>query len=143
MQSQPDKRQWNERKKLDSLIAREKVDAKAIRVYFGKIRKEIASSIEREENPHVYIDKTFNEKRGVHEIRIMLMGERHMEDLSYFTSDPEKWKSFGAITLSLIAAERFIDALKNVVHAPVKETLMTIEAGEVLVTFWKPRAWSH
>ena len=126
-------------KKIDDVIARESVDAKAIRVYTGKLMKEIDSSIERGENPHIYIQKTYNKKRRTPEIQIVLMGEHHIEDISYPKSDPQTWVSFGEIVFSLEGAEQFIDYFKNVVRTPVKEDLVTIKAREVLITFWKLR----
>lgn len=136
-------------KKIDRVMARESVDVKAIRVYTGKLMKEIDSSTERGENPHIYIQRTYNEKRRLPEIQIVLMGEHHIEPLSYFTCDPRKWSSFGAIVLSLEGAEQFVDKLKKVAPGPGAEEeilkAMTIEmparkAERTIITFWKPRA---
>lgn len=133
-------------KKIDEVIARETVDAKAIRVYTGQLMKEVDSSKERGENPHLYIQRTYNEKRRLPEIQIVLMGKHHIEDLNYFNSDPKKWKSFGEIVLSVEDAEQFADKLKKVV--PVHEEIlkaMTVEmparkVERAIVTFWKRRA---
>jgi biotin carboxylase len=140
-------------KKLDKVIAREKTGAKAIRIYTGKLMKEIDSSKERGENPHLYVQKTYNEKRHCVEIQVVLMGEHHIEPLSYFVTDPKIWRSFGEIVLSIEDADRFADKLKKIIHVPIKEAkeiikvmkAMTVEmplrkAKRVLVTFWKPRA---
>ena len=136
-------------KKVDKVIARETVDAKAIRIYSGKLMKEVDSSKERGENPHLYIQRTYNEKRRLPELQIVLMGKHHIEDLNYFNSDPKKWNSFGAIILSLEDAERFADKLKKVIPVHDSEEgflkAMTVEipapnAKRAIVTFWKRRA---
>lgn len=125
-------------KKLDKVIARGEVGAKAIRLYSGKLMKNINSSIERGENPFLYIQSTYNAKRGITEIQIVLMGDHHIEDLNYPRSDPTRWKSFGHIVLSRDQAEKMIEITRNVVGIPSKRALKTIKgAGKVLVTFSK------
>lgn len=139
-------------KKIDRIIARETVDAKAIRVFSGKILKEVDSSKERGENPHLYVQKTYNEKRRLPEIQIVLMGEHHIEDLNYFNSDPRKWTSFGAIILSVEDAEQLAEKLKKVIPAHeeiLKAMTMRVrvsgammpgrKAKRAIVTLWKRR----
>lgn len=134
-------------KKIDKVMARESVDVKAIRIYTGKLMKEIDSSTERGENPHIYIQRTYNEKRRLPEIQIVLMGEHHIEPLFYFTGDPRTWRSFGAIVLSEDAAGEFLNKLRKIVPIPVNEAKELLKPfvygekapGKELVTFWKPR----
>ncbi len=126
------------KKRVDKVLAREGVDAKAIRLYSGKLMKNINSSIERGEEPFLYIQATYNDKRRIPEIQIVLMGEHHIEDLHYYQSDPKRWKSLGHIVLSMDQAEKMIEAIRNVVGVPSKRALKTIKGAEkVLVTFSK------
>ena len=133
--------------KLDKVIAREKVEARAIAVYTGELMKQIISSRERGEDPGLLIQKTWNEKRRVPEVQFVFMGKHHLEDLTYFQKHPREWVAFGQIVLSPEAAVEMVDKIKKVASVPIKEPLVVVKVlraakvSKVLVTFWKPLEW--
>lgn len=122
----------NFEKKLDRVL---KVfgftNVECIRAYNTTIEKLIISSRERGEQPRLLVVRTFNEKRG-EEIQIVFVGKHHVEDLSYFKSNPKFWNSerFGYVVLT---PQEFVDLRDIMNKVDVK---FEIEFPEAKHYFW-------
>ena len=101
--------------KVEKPIKKGFIDVKAIRVYIAELMQEVNSTIERGEKPYLLIKKAYSPKRGVNEFEVVFMGakQKHIEELSYFTTHPSEWKSWGEIVLSTEQIEDLIKLLKD------------------------------
>jgi len=106
--------------KVDYVLARERLPVKCICAYSGKTGLSLYSSVERGEDPQLFIQKTTNEKRG-EEVQVVLMGPFHVEELEYFKKDPKDWKSFGHIVMSVGQAKQLAVDLWRITEAKAKQ----------------------
>jgi hypothetical protein len=58
------------------------------------------STVERGEHPELLIKRTKREKTGEPEVEIVFRGSHHDEHHTYYTKDPERWKTFGNIVVT-------------------------------------------
>lgn len=103
--------------RVERPIKKEHMDVEAIRVYLPELSKNINSTVERGERPVLLIKRTVREKTGKGEVEIVFMGsvkDRHIEDLSYYTKNPQEWRSWGEIVLTLDQARKFAKFLDRV-----------------------------
>ena len=94
--------------KVERAIKKRTQDVEAIRVYLTEFNANINSTTERGESPTLLVKRTIREKTGKPEIEIVFMGsekDRHVEKL--YAKNPQDWKSFGHIVLSIPQAKRF------------------------------------
>ena len=120
------------KKKLDKVLKTFGfVNAECVRAYNTDIQKLIISSREREEEPQLLVVRTHNEKRG-EEYQIVFLGRHHVEDLTYFKSNPKFWNSerFGYIVLT---PQEFVDLRDIMNKVDVK---FEIEFPEAKKYFW-------
>ena len=103
--------------RVERPIKKEYADVEAIRVYLPELSKNINSTVERGEHPVLLIKRTVREKTGKGEVEIVFMGsakDRHIEDLSYYTKNPEEWRSWGEIVLTLDQARKFAKFFRSI-----------------------------
>jgi len=114
--------------KIEKAIQRSTIDVLAIRVYLPEFRCEVDQTVEHGENPRLLIKSTKREKTGKAEIEIVFLGskhERHLEPLSYYLKNPQKWVTWGLIVLSPQQARQLACILekitrKTLVNYPIK-----------------------
>lgn len=122
----------NFNKKLDKIL---KVfgfkNVECIRTYSTTIEKLIISSRERGEEPQLLVLRTFNKKRGT-EYQIVFIGKHHVENLSYFKTNPKFWNSerFGYVVLT---PQEFVDLRDIMNRVNVKFEIEFLEAKRY---FW-------
>jgi hypothetical protein len=107
--------------KVEPAIAREPQKVQAIRVYPGKLMKEIDSTIESGETPGLIVKKELSKTRKVEEISLVFTGPYHIEDLNYFQKDPATWHTFGEIYMTPTQALQLAEKIKIVVKARAGE----------------------
>ena len=85
------------------------------RIYDTDLTLLLISSSEKGEEPQILVVRTMNEKRG-EEIQLVYLGKHHVEDLTYFKSNPKNWnaKRFGYSVLTPIQAKKLGDILSQV-----------------------------
>jgi len=85
------------------------------RMYDTDIMKLIMSSAEKGECPELLAVRTWNEKRG-EEVQLIYLGEHHVEDLTYFKTNPKSWntKRFGYMVLTPTEAVKLREILEKV-----------------------------
>jgi hypothetical protein len=107
--------------KVEPAIARDHQKVQAIRVYPGKLMKEIDSTIESGETPRLIVKKEFSKSRKVEEVSLVFLGPYHIEDLNYFQTDPATWSTFGEIYMTPPQALQLAEKIKRIVKAPAGE----------------------
>lgn len=104
------------KKKLDKILQiLGSTNIKCNRIYNTDLMKLIISSREKGEQPQILVVRTLNEKRG-EEIQLIYLGKHHVEDLTYFNSNPKKWNSkrFGYMILTPDQAISLAEMLSKV-----------------------------
>lgn len=102
--------------RVEKALKRDFVKVEAIRVYLPELRKEIDQTVESGEAPELLIKRTVRQKTGKSEIEIVFMGssrDRHVEDLRYYQKNPDKWRTWGLIVLTLEQAEKLFKVLQE------------------------------
>jgi hypothetical protein len=112
--------------KVEKAIALEhvpKVDA--IRIFAGRTGLEIDSTTERGHRPALLIKKIRRESTGKVEIEIVMMGDYHVEPLTYYKKDPETWPSFADIILTPLQSRELAEKILRLLKAPAREPAQT------------------
>jgi len=112
--------------KVEPAIAKDHQKVQAIRVYPGKLMKEIDSTIESGETPRLIVKKEFSKSRKVEEVSLVFLGPYHIEDLNYFQTDPATWPTFGEIYMTLVQAADLADKIKRILNAPAREPVQML-----------------
>ena len=112
--------------KVEPAIAKDYQKVQAIRVYPGKLMKEIDSTIESGETPRLIVKKEFSKSRKVEEVSFVFLGPYHIEDLNYFQTDPATWSTFGEIYMTPPQALQLAEKIKRIVKAPAGEPTQTL-----------------
>lgn len=106
--------------KVEKPIKKEFADVEAIRVYVPELMKNINSCVERNERPILLVKSYIREKTGKPEITMVFYGsakDRHVENFSYFVKNPEEWKSWGEIILTVEQAKRMVTFLQKLIES--------------------------
>lgn len=94
--------------KVVKAIRHSKLPVRAIRCFIPELGYEVDSCSERGEDPKLFIKLT---SRIGGECEVAFLGRRHLEKFNYYTKDPEKWISFGLISLNREQVEKLMDIL--------------------------------
>ena len=112
--------------KVEPPIAKDHQKVQAIRVYPGKLMKEIDSTTESGETPSLMVKKEFSEKRKADEVSLVFKGLYHIEDLNYYEKDPATWSTWGEIYLTPAQALQLAEKIKHIAKAPAGEPGQTV-----------------
>jgi len=63
---------------------------------------------------------------GKPEIEIVMMGDYHVEPLTYYKKAPEAWSSFGDIILTLPQARELAEKILRLLKTPAREPTQTL-----------------
>jgi len=102
--------------KVEKPIQRDFVEVEALRVYLPELKKEIDQTVERGERPRLLVKLTRRQKTGEPEIELVFLGgvkNRHIEELTYYKTDPMSWPSWGIIVLKLIQGRKLSAVLQK------------------------------
>jgi len=102
--------------KVEKPIRKEILNVEAIRVYIPELMKEVDSTVESGEHPKLLVKSIIRRKTGNKEVEIVFLGkkeERHIEDLFYYNSDPNTWKTWGIIVLTIQQAKGLKEFLSH------------------------------
>ena len=118
--------------KVEKAIAKEYMsNIEAIRIFPGRAAFEIDSTSEHGHRPGLLIKRIRRERTGKSEIEILMMGDYHVESLTYYKKDPETWPSFGDIILTLSQAhelaEKILRLLKTRADEPTQTLLVHVQ----------------
>jgi hypothetical protein len=112
--------------KVEPPIAKDHQKVEAIRVYPGKLMKEIDSTTESGETPGLIVKKEFSKSRKVEEVSLVFIGPYHIEDLDHFQKDPATWSTFGEIYMTPAQALQLADKIKTITKARAKEPAQAV-----------------
>jgi hypothetical protein len=89
-----------------------RMPVKAIRVWVADYNIELDSTLERNHNPQIMV-KRITRDYGDKELELVLSGDYHIENLTYFRKPKSEWVTFGAIYLTLPEGLRLATMLLN------------------------------
>lgn len=97
-------------RKIETAVTKTVIEVDAIRVACTKNMIELNSTRERGDKPVLYIKST---NRNGGEIEIIFMGKPRIEKLSYYTTHPDTWTSWGEIILTKQQVDKIKEYIKN------------------------------
>jgi hypothetical protein len=127
--------------KVEPPIARDHQKVQAIRVYVGKLMKEIDSTIERGERPSLIVKKEWSPTRKTVEFSLVFVGPYHIDDLNYYQKDPATWTTFGEIYMTPSQAAELTEKIKQVLKAPEREPAQALLKVENMVMRGEQIRW--
>jgi hypothetical protein len=72
------------------------------------------------------VKKEFSEERKAEEVSLVFKGPYHIEDLKYYTKDPDTWTTWGEIYLTPAQALQLAEKIKHITKAPAGEPGQTV-----------------